>query len=372
MMSIAEEIIERVRAAVGAPPQDLQSPLITEKDANAVHSAVTYKYEAYVGAFEQIVREITGAGHVVALSSGTAALHLALLEAGVKPGDEVIVPTLTFAATAFAVRYCGAMPHFVDSREIDLGINPFKLRQHLNGLGRQALGRIKAIVPVHLLGMPCAIEELREIAAHFNLALVEDAAEALGTRTASGLHAGLGGRSGILSFNCNKIVTTGGGGALITDSEIVANAVRHWSRQSKVDHPYHWGHDALGFNYRMPAMCAALGASQLSRFDAIITAKLWLARSYYAEMFGVPQLARLIGIKPEGTANHWINAILLGWEYQSERDAVIEALCANGYESRALFTPLHTLPIFHDCPRQKDLSVAESIFQRAICLPSTP
>jgi perosamine synthetase len=381
MMNPVADIVGIVRRVIEDGSHALARPTILREDVRNVTMCAEIEPggEKFVRQFEAELMAITKSKHVIAVSSGTAALHLALMAGGVRPGDEVLVPALTFVATANAVCHAGATPHFVDVRASDLGILPFKLRQYLapptsafivgDGENRRINirtgKRIAALVPVHLLGIPGA--SLQTIGTLFDIPIIEDAAQALGSVTEDGRHCGTAGRLGILSFNANKIVTTGGGGAVLTDDDDLAGRVRHLATNAKVPHPSHWYHDEIGWNYRMPNLCAALGLHQLTRLARILKAKRELAFRYI-EAFRDCESATMIG---NGAGNNWVNAILLDPRCADDRDAVLRALLAGGFQARAMFMPLQHLPMFRNCPRQESLLGAEDIFRRAICLPST-
>src|SRR5262245_3445373 len=242
----------------------------------------------YVDRFERDLADYTGAPHAVAVVNGTAALHLALLLVSVQPGDEVIVPTLTFVATANAVAYCGAHPHFADVAPPALGLDPDKLDRHLAHILETRGGRkvnrlterpVSAVVVMHAFGHPAEIERLIDVCARHGLPLVEDAAEALGS-TWRGRHCGTSGTVGTLSFNGNKVVTTGGGGAVLTADPTLGTRSKHLSTTAKVAHPWLYVHDEVGFNYRMPNLNAALGCAQLARIEEFVADKRRLAAAY--------------------------------------------------------------------------------------------
>lgn len=381
MGEAAKEVLSAVAEAVGEGSRRLQRPLLLETDKRSVTICMGRDPldNVEVELFEDDLAELTGMGHAVALSSGTAALHLALLAVGVQPGDEVLLPSLTFAATANAVVHAGAIPHFIDSRAQDLGINPYGLRQYLGGMGggtferrdhglhnRQTDRRVGAIVPVHLLGMPCEVLGILGLCKAYNLPMVEDACEALGSVTWGGRWAGTVGQIGCFSFNLNKIVTTGGGGAIVTNDPLIASKIRHLASQAKLDHPFLWQHDRVGFNYRMPNICAALGLSQLRRIRRTLDEKENLFQRYKAA-FQTCKTAKLV----DGLGNRWLNCCLLDPRHMKDRDEVIGALLENGYEARALFTPMHMLDHFRGYPRKPMLSSSEDLHRRAICLPSS-
>ena len=243
----------------------------------------------FVNDFERQLCAITGAKFAVAVINGTAALHVALMLAGVERGTEVLMPSLTFVATANAAAYLGAVPHFCDVSVKTLGLDPAKLAEYLNSVAEQREGasinrqtgrKISAIVPMHTFGHPVDLAALVEVARRWGIPIVEDAAESLGSLY-RGRHTGTFGLMSALSFNGNKIVSTGAGGALLTDDPALAKRARHLTTTAKVPHPYEYIHDEVGFNYRMPNLNAALGCAQLERLDAFVDRKRGLARSYH-------------------------------------------------------------------------------------------
>lgn len=332
---------------------------------------------AYVDRFERDLETYTRIPHVVAVSNGTAALEVCFRLAGVIVGDEVLVPTLTFVATANAVTYRGATPHFVDSEAETLGVDPVRLEAHLHAIARvedevcinTRTGRpIRALVAVHVFGHPADIEALAEVAARWKLVLIEDAAEALGSRW-HGRHLGGFGRLAALSFNGNKIVTTGGGGAVLTGDPELARRARHLTTTAKQPHRWAFDHDEIGWNYRMPNLNAALGCAQLEQLPGMLARKATLAARYAQGLDGLKG-ARLL-IPREGAAvNHWLNALLLDRPDRALRDQLLEALNDAGYHARPLWTLMHRLPMYADCPRDA-LPVAEALEDQVINLPSS-
>ena len=332
---------------------------------------------AYVGRFEQMLTGITGANHAVATVNGTAALHLGLLLAGVQRGDEVLVPALTFIATANAVNYCGAVPHFVDSNLINLGVDPGKLEAHLARVGEMRSGRcfnrnsgarIAAIVPMHVFGLPVDMDELIAVCAPRGIVVAEDAAESLGSYY-KGRHTGNAGLLAALSFNGNKVVTTGGGGAIITNDEALAARARHLSTTARVAHEWSFIHDEVGYNYRMPNLNAALGCAQLEQLPYFLKQKRATAASYRSAFAGIAGV-RVLSDPPWGESNCWLNAILLEGEYAQCRDELLAHTNAAGLMTRPVWTLIHRLSMYAGCPRM-DLTVAEDIESRLINLPSS-
>ncbi len=331
----------------------------------------------YVEQFEGELAAFTGSAHVVAVGNGTAALQVALRLAGVGPGDEVVVPTLTFVATANAVSYLGAVPHFVDSEKRTLGIDPVALWDHLNsiaeshrgGLVNRSTGRtIRAVVPMHTFGHPVAIDEVLAVAEDFGLVVVEDAAESLGSSD-NGRHTGTAGLAGVLSFNGNKIITTGGGGAILTSDAEFASKARHLITTAKVRHPWDYLHDEVGYNYRLPNLNAALGCAQIEQLPELLASKRRLFAAYkqaFSSIEGVRVVAEPSGCR----SNYWLQTLLLDETSADKRNAILEATNAAGVMTRPAWTPLHRLDPYAECPRAS-LSVAESLQRRIINIPSS-
>ena len=332
----------------------------------------------YVEQFETMLCDFTGARHAVATVNGTAALHAALLVAGVGAGDEVIVPSLTFVATANAVAHCGAIPHFADVEMTTLSLDAGRLRRHLarvaartdGGWCNQETGRpIRAIVCMHTFGHPSDLDGLLAVAAEFKLPLIEDAAESLGSYYKE-RHTGTFGQLGVLSFNGNKTVTTGGGGAILTDDDGLAARARHLTTTAKLPHAWAFEHDQVGYNYRMPNINAALGCAQLEQLPGFIARKRQLAQRYQDVFAGVPGIS--IVREPAGShSNYWLNALLLDADDVALRDAILVACHDRGIGARPAWTPMHQLAMFGDAPRD-DLAVTESLCRRLINLPSSP
>jgi dTDP-4-amino-4,6-dideoxygalactose transaminase len=305
-----------------------------------------------LGRFEAALRDLTGAGHVIACASGTAALHTALLVAGVQPGDAVLVPTITFAATVNAVVYAGAHPVFIgcdDFLDIDAEAVEVFLAEECDedsdGPRLRATGqRVAAIVPVHVFGAPCDMVSILDTAKRHRVAVVEDAAESVGSRWTdgdlAGRHTGAVADMGVLSFNGNKIVTCGGGGAVLTNSEDAAARVRYLIDQAKDDR-VRYIHGEVGFNYRMTATAAAIGLAQLERLDVVIETKRRNLVQYVERLSGLPGLS-LLGA-PQGTAsNHWFYSLLVEPEQAGiDREQLMADLAAHNIQTRPLWYPNH-------------------------------
>ncbi|MGA1653510.1 MAG: LegC family aminotransferase, partial [Ilumatobacteraceae bacterium] len=315
-------VLKSVLGESGSSPIALHEPNIGQRENELVSKCLASGWVSsvgeYISEFEQGLAKFTNSKHAIAVVNGTAALHLALHSVGVKPGDEVLVPTLSFVATANAVSHCGAIPHFVDSDPETLGLDPLALREHLRAnaslrdgeLHNTSTGRrISAVVPMHTFGHPMQIEALIDVAKEFNLVVVEDAAESIGSYVGT-THTGTFGRCGSLSFNGNKTITTGGGGAILTNDSGLAQRIRHLATTAKMPHDYEYIHDAVAFNYRMPNINAALGCAQLSRLDDFLSAKRVLAKKY-SEGFSSASSMQFVA-EPHGTtSNYWLNTIRL-------------------------------------------------------------
>ncbi|MFM7771692.1 MAG: LegC family aminotransferase [Acidimicrobiaceae bacterium] len=374
-------VLKSVLGESGSSPIALHEPNIGQRENELVSKCLASGWVSsvgeYISEFEQGLAKFTNAKHAIAVVNGTAALHLALHSVGVKPGDEVLVPTLSFVATANAVSHCGAIPHFVDSDPETLGLDPLALREHLranaslqNGeLHNTSTGRrISAVVPMHTFGHPMQIEALVDVAKELNLVVVEDAAESIGSYVGR-THTGTFGRCSSLSFNGNKTITTGGGGAILTDDSELAQRIRHLATTAKMPHDYEYIHDAVAFNYRMPNINAALGCAQLGRLADFLSAKRVLAKKY-AEGFSSAKSMQFVA-EPHGTtSNYWLNTIRLNKPDLSLRDELLVAARANGYMCRPAWNLLHTLPMHESSPRAK-LPVAQNLWQSLINIPSS-
>lgn len=321
----------------------------------------------HVNGFEADLCAFTGAKHAAALSSGTAALHLGLIELGVGPGDEVICQSFTFSASANPIVYQGATPVFVDSEAETWNMSPGFLRRAIED--RLSKGKkVKAIIPVHLYGIPAKMDEIISIASEFNIPVLEDAAEALGS-TLNGKACGTFGQIGVLSFNGNKIITTSGGGAMISDSKEVVDKARFLATQARDNAP-HYQHSHIGYNYRMSNVCAGIGRGQMQVLDERVMQR----RANYA--FYVKALGDLPGISfledREGAfSNRWLTCILVDPTQSGglSREIIRVALEAENIESRPLWKPMHLQPIFADAPFYGD-GTSERLFDQGLCLPS--
>lgn len=336
----------------------------------------------WVSRFEQELCTATGAAHAVAVTNGTVALRLGLHLVGVQAGDEVVLPPLSFVATANAVAHLGAVPHFVDVEPGTLGLDPRAVQRRLEAVAELREGvlfnratgrRIAALLPVHVFGHPVDMPELVAVAEAWGLPVLEDAAEALGSWR-NDTHCGLFGAAGCLSFNGNKLITTGGGGALLTNNPELAQRARHLSTTAKVPHPWAFDHDAVGWNDRLPNLNAALGVAQLEDLNRRLKAKRHLA-GRYAQALGGLDGVELVPEPADCRSNHWLISLRLTafdpGEAQSQRLELLEAAHGAGLLLRPAWKPLHQLPMYQACPAGP-LKLAEDQAYRLVNLPSSP
>ncbi len=341
---------------------------------DAIDSTFVSSVGAYVDRFELDMAHYTSSPMAVATVNGTAALHVALQLAGVKPDQWVITQPLTFVATCNAIRYCGAQPVFVDVDRHTLGLSPQALETWLSEnarVGEDGICRtrqeekaIRACVPMHTFGHPADLDGLLAVCQRWGLALVEDAAESLGSLY-KGRHTGTLGALGTLSFNGNKIITTGGGGMILARRELGVHA-KHLTTTAKKPHPYEYVHDEVGYNYRMPNLNAALGCAQLEQLEHLIASKRTLA-GRYAEHFKSHDLQFVT--EPAGCrSNYWLNAVICN--DRAARDALLKATNDAGVMTRPIWTLMNHLPMYAQCP-QGDLTHAQWLEARVVNLPSS-
>lgn len=378
----ADALVAEVREIYGSKEFiPLHAPTLGEREKALVTRVIDSTFVSSVGQsvieFENALAAYTGAQHAVAVSSGTAALHAMLVAIGVKHDDEVVTTPLTFVGTCNAISYCGASPVFVDVDKGTLGLSPESLRDFLEEHGevrddgycwnKSSGKKIKACLPVHNLGHPVRAREISSLCTSYRIVLVEDAAESLGSFSED-THTGRIGLAGTLSFNGNKIITTGGGGAIITDSADFAKKIKHLTTTAKKQHPYLFIHDEVGFNYRLPNLNAALGLAQMERLDAFVEEKRaladryrdWTSRFEHVSFFSEPQHAR---------SNYWLNALWM--PDQSFRDEVLERSNEQGIMTRPMWTPMNSLPMYEHCQNFRLINSRE-IASRIINIPSSP
>jgi perosamine synthetase len=342
--------------------------------ADTIDSTFVSSVGAYVTRFEEMMAEITGAAYAVATTNGTTALHLALVAAGVGYGDDVITQPLTFVATANAIAHSGASPVFVDVDRDTMGLSPTALRTFLEAnaivkdgkcINKANGKRIAACVPMHTFGFPCRISEIADICSTYHIILIEDSAESLGSYYQQ-KHTGTFGLMGTFSFNGNKTVTCGGGGAIITNDKSLADRLKHLSTTAKLAHPWEFTHDEVGFNYRMPNLNAALACAQLEQLKQILENKQALANAY-ATYFEQNAIHMVRPIK-DAVANNWLNTILLSGK--EERDVFLKATNDAKVMTRPIWTLMNKLPMYSHC-QHGDLQQAQWLEDSAVNIPSS-
>lgn len=328
---------------------------------------------AYVDRFEKDFADYVGTKHAIAVVNGTSALHISLLLSRVNAKDEVLCPALTFVASANAISYTGATPHFVDSSTQTLAVCPKKLESYLEEIAelrndgycynKQTGKRIAALVVVHILGHIAEMNALKHVVDRFNIRLVEDAAEALGSYR-DGIHAGAFGNIAAFSFNGNKTITTGGGGMIVTDNAEMAAKAKHLTTTARVSNGYYFSHDQVGYNYRMPNINAALGCAQLEKLDEFLAIKRKLAVAY-EEAFRHIETVNFIKEPKNCKSNYWLNGLYI----EGGLDKVLKATNEANLMTRPLWDLMHTLPMYKSCPRA-ELTNAEKLSNHIINIPS--
>jgi len=341
----------------------------------------------FVGRFEKMCAEYTGAQYAVAAMNGTSALHIALQLSGVQRDDEVITQALTFIATANAISYTGAHPVFLDVDKETMGLSPSAVEAWLeenvemrevptansqrpmaNGqqpFNKHTHRRISACVPMHTFGHPVKLDKLLEVLNHYNIPLIEDAAESIGSYY-KGKHTGTFGKFGILSFNGNKIITTGGGGMILTDDEVLAKLAKHVTTQAKVPHPWEYRHDMTGYNYRLTNIAAALGCAQMEKLDYLLQLKRDLTEKY-KEFFKDTEF-KFFTEPGNCKSNYWLNAIIT--KDRAQRDEILEFTNNHGVMTRPIWELMNRLPMFANC-QTDSLENSKWLADRVVNLPSS-
>ncbi len=380
--ALIEDLKQRVRHCIGRETAALHEPVFEGSEGKYLQECLDSTFVSSVGKFvdelERKLEAYTGAPRAVVVVNGTAALQISLVLSGVEPNDEVLMPSLTFVATANAALYCGAVPHFVDVSAQSLGIDPKKLVEHLDRVAekrtdgtfnKESGKRIKALVPMHAFGFPAEMPELIAAAKKWNLAIVEDAAESLGSFI-GGKHTGTSAPLSAISFNGNKICTTGGGGAILAQDPAVGARAKHLTTTAKAPSQNgHFLHDEMGYNFRMPNLNAALGCAQMEALPDFLVKKRHLATCYretFADFVGGQFFWERAGTQ----ANFWLNTLILNPEQASSRDEILQKAQEAGLGLRPVWTPMHQLPFLSQYPRS-DLSVTNDLAARILNLPSS-
>jgi len=375
------QLIQFVREKFNTPENfiPLHEPRFVGNDKKYVLDAIDSTFVSSVGAFvdlfEKMMCEITGAKYCVATVNGTAALHAALILSDVNPDDEVLSQPLTFVATANAISYQHAHSHFVDVDIDTMGMSPVALQKRLEEIAEMRDGKcfnketnrqIKACVPMHTFGLPCRIDEIKTICDQYNIILIEDAAESLGSYYKD-QHTGTFGKIGTFSFNGNKTVTCGGGGAIVTNNEEVAKLAKYITTTAKKPHKWEYVHDRTGYNYRMPNLNAAMACAQLEVLNKFIENKREL-HSLYQDFFKDNNAISLISEVEEGKANYWLNAVR--FKNLEERNKFLEETNSAGIMTRPIWQLMNKLSMFNNCPKGP-LTNAESLEKTIVNIPSS-
>jgi perosamine synthetase len=373
-----EKFCNLARSLYGDEFIPLHRPIFEGNERRYLVDCIDSNFVSSVGAkvteFEEKIAEYTGAKYAVATVNGTAALHVAIELAGVNIGDEVLSQAVTFIAGCNAISYAGAHPVFVDVDLETMGMSPDALREFLETHAEKTISgalnkgtgrRIGACIPMHTFGIPCRIEEIVSICDDWGIAVVEDAAESLGSYVA-GRHTGTFGRMGTLSFNGNKVITTGGGGMLITDDPELAKRAKHITTTAKIPHPYEFVHDEIGYNYRMPNLNAALGCAQMERLEEFLTIKSEVA-SKWSEFFDANRV-KFARAEGSNRANHWLNAIIL--DSSEDRNKFLATTNEKGVMTRPIWQLMSELAMFKDC-QADSLVNSKWLVDRVVNIPSS-
>jgi aminotransferase in exopolysaccharide biosynthesis len=374
-----ERVVRFIRKEFREPKAviPIHAPVFRGNEKKYLSECIESTFVSSVGSFvdrlEEMTTAYTGATRAVASVNGTSALAMALTLCGVRSGDEVVTQALTFVATANAIRHVGARPVFLDVDRSSMGLSPERLSDWLDAnaektadgcVNRKSGGRIRACVPMHAFGHPARVDILRGICDDWGIRLVEDAAEGLGSRR-RGRHVGVIGDVGVLSFNGNKIITTGGGGMMLFQDALLGEKAKHLTTQAKMPHRWEFVHDAVGYNHRMPNLNAALGCAQMEQLDGFLEDKRSLAEAYACFFAGTEfEFVR----EPEGCrSNYWLNAVLL--PDRGRRDAFLAYTNDHGVMTRPAWEMMPNLAMYADCQRDA-LSVSREIVDRLVNIPS--
>lgn len=380
-MQKAQEIINLIRTVYNEPREfiPLHAPVFVGNEKKYLNECIDSTFVSSVGKFvdqfEEMMRNYTGAKYAIATMNGTSALHLALEIAGAKTGDLVITQSLSFVATSNAISYTGAQPYYIDVDLDTLGMSDKALEQFLENvelvdgtpIHKDSGKRVAACVPMHTFGFPCNIQRIVDLCNEFNIPVVEDAAESLGS-TIDGKHTGTFGTFGTYSFNGNKTITSGGGGIIVTNDEALAKRAKHMSTQAKVPHKWEYDHDEVGYNYRCPNINAALACAQLEKLDEFLKNKAETAQIYAKHFDTISDVRFFEYSGEESVANNWLNVLL----FDSEKDKLdfLEESNSSGVMTRPIWKLNHKLKSFSECGHD-DLKNSLYLEKHLINIPSS-
>ena len=377
--NIATELINIFKSSIRLEKLNLHEPCVEKSDLKNLKHCISLNHIAqgnFIKKFEEKISSFTKSKHVITTSSGTSALHISCLLLGVKKNDEVLVPSFTFVSTANAIKYCNAIPHFIDIEEKNFGVNISKLEIYLKKntfiknhlcINKKTGRVIKGIIPVHIFGHPMQIDELIILAKKFKLFVLEDAAESLGSKY-KGKHTGTFGNIGVISFNGNKIITTGAGGAILTNKKKIAIRARHLIANAKLG-GYGYIHDTLGYNYRMANINASIGLSQIKKINKFIRNKRKIFH-FYKKAFEKSDFFDLIKEPDNCKSNYWLQTILVKKKYSSLVNSIVNKLNKKKIQIRPGWKLLSELKHLKNCPSM-DLSISKKITKRIINIPSS-
>jgi len=377
----ANLVVESIQKVIGKGPHQLHEPLFFGKEMNYLKNTIKQNLVSstgeYVNKFEKKIKEYTKAKFAIAVVNGTQAIYISLKACGVKKDEEVLVPALTFVGTVNAISYLGAKPHFVDSQIKNFGINCLKLENYLNKIsklrGNKCINKltgkvIKAIIPVHVFGHPCNIQDIIKIAKKFNLVVVEDAAEALGSFYKK-KHLGTFGDTGCISFNGNKIITTGGGGMIVTNKKILAKKIKHLTTTAKLKHKWEYIHDEIGYNFRMPNLNAALGLAQIEKIHTFLKAKRILFKRYL-RVFNKIKGISLYKEPKNANSNYWLQTLILNGNNVNLKNKILKESHKKLIYARPVWRLISELKPYKK-KQKMNLSGAKEIYNKIINLPSS-
>jgi len=378
--AFSEEFVKFVQELYGSTdPIPLHAPQFRGNEKKylleAIDSTFVSSVGAYVDQFEERLAEYTGAKYAIATVNGTSALHIALKLADVKPNTEVITQSLTFVATCNAIHYCQAVPVFVDVDIDTMGLSPDSMATFLDKYAelrddgccwnKISNKKITACLPMHTFGFPVRLDEIAKLCQQYNIAVVEDAAESLGSYYKE-KHTGITGKTAAVSFNGNKIVTTGGGGMVLTNDTEIAKRAKHITTTAKVPHKWAFEHDEVGYNYRLPNLNAALGVAQMEFLSEYLKNKKEIAQHY--QSWGQHKGIEFVKEQPNTKANYWLNTAIM--QDKKQRDQFLEETNSNNVMTRPVWNPMHTLEMNQDC-QHGDMSNTEWLADRIVNVPSS-
>ena len=375
------KILKSIKNVVGPGNHQLHEPTFSNEETKILNKTIKSKFVSsagkYVADFENKFKRYVKSNNAIAVVNGTQAIFISLKICGVTKNDEILVPALTFVGTVNAINYTGATPHFIDSEINSFGVDSKKLENYLNRISfikngkcinRKTKKRIKAILPVHIFGHACDIENILRIAKKFNLKVIEDAAEALGSFYKN-KHLGTFGDIGCFSFNGNKIITTGGGGMIVLKNRNIAKKIKHLTTTAKLKHKWEYDHDEVGYNFRMPNINAALGLAQLKKINFFLKAKRKLYQIYLKNFSNIDGV-KLLKEPLKSKSNYWLHTIVLDKNKMKKKNKILKLLHKNKIFCRPVWKLISDLKPYKNCPKM-NLSGSKEIYKRSINMPSS-